>query len=158
VGPCRTAALRAAERAGIDRRQAGMRARAVRQLHRARRRSARTILHAAGERRRGAPDHHRGGPWHGFEARPTSSRVHRRAGGPVRLLHERHADERQSAAGQDTTSHRGPGQAGARWQSVPMRGLHKNPPRGPSRVARVTDVNSQLPTSNSQAAQLEEIG
>ena len=39
------------------------------------------------------------------QTRPAAGRIHRRTGGAVRLLHERHDHERQGAAARDAAAH-----------------------------------------------------
>src|SRR5579862_1751208 len=51
----------------------------------------------------------------------------------MRLLHQRHGDGREGAAGEDAAPHRGAGEGRARRHSLPLRHAHAHPARGSAR-------------------------
>src|SRR3954469_9383002 len=134
--PRHAAALRAARPARAERRQVRLRPRPVRRLHGARRRPRRVLLRHAGLRPPGTEDQDRRGPRHRREPRPGAARLHRGAGGAVRLLHRRHDRARPGAprAQPLPVRDRDPAPHGA--QPVPLRLQHAHPARGPSRRRR----------------------
>ncbi len=67
--------------------------------------------------------------------------VHRRAGGAVRLLHQRHGDEHGRAAASHAAADARAGAAGARRQPVPLRLARPRPARGAARGRRDEDLS-----------------
>ncbi len=102
LGPRSAAALRAAQRARPQGRQVRLRPGAVRRLHGAGGRRGGALLRDAGERRRRKIRDHAGRAGLAGASRSRAGRLHRRAGGAVRLLHQRHGDEREGAAARRT--------------------------------------------------------
>ena len=80
------------------------------------------------------------GSGHGSSSSRAASGVHRRAGGAVRLLHERHDHDGQGSARQESASERRRHQAGIGWQSVPLRQPPAGDPRGEARRGRAYTV------------------
>jgi len=64
----------------------------------------------------------------------AAGRVHRRAGGAVRVLHRRHGDGRQGAARPPAPSDGGPGEIRAGRKSLPVRHARPHRTRRPARV------------------------
>src|SRR5690348_10303835 len=51
----------------------------------------------------------------------------------MRLLHQRHGDDREGAPGEDAAPDRGPSEGRARRESLPLRHAHAHPARGAPR-------------------------
>ena len=83
-------------------------------------------------------DHHHRGARHDRQAASAAEGLHRRAGGAVRLLHQRHDHDGQGTARPQAAADRGRRARGARRQSLPLR--HPQPHRrAPSCAPRKRD-------------------
>src|SRR5260221_10473276 len=127
------AALCAAQRSRAQGPALRLRPRAMRLLHRACRRRGGALLHRPGRRGRQPQDRHPRRPRHAREAASRAEGLHRRAGGAVRLLHQRHDHAVGRLPRPDQEPERGPDQAGARRQSLPLRDPCAHPARGEAR-------------------------
>src|SRR5262245_17407989 len=96
----------------------------MRPLHRADRRYPRALLPHVRRAGRRPHDYDTRGARHARAARPCAGCLHCRAGGPVRLLHERHDHGDESAAYPDTASDPRASQARPRWLPMPVRHPH----------------------------------
>src|SRR5688572_4700869 len=105
----------------------------------ARRRGRTRLLHAAGRRGR-ARGHDARRPGARWCAARGAAGVRRHAGRPVRLLLERHGDDRRSAAAQPPPAERRAGARGAVAQPVPLRHAPRDSGGGAARrrTAQVT--------------------
>ena len=78
-------------------------------------------------------DHHARRARHAREAASAAAGVHRRAGGAVRLLHQRHDHEREGAARSKSEAERGRGARRRSRQSLPLRHPQPDRQRRPAR-------------------------
>src|SRR5215467_8066877 len=124
------AALRAAQRSRTQRREVRLWARPVRRLHGVAGRQAGALVCHPDRLARPIRGHNAGGPRYGGQAASAAASLHGRAGGPMRLLHQRHDRVGEGTARPESASH---GSAGARRplrQSVPLRHPWPHHPRG----------------------------
>src|SRR5206468_6754964 len=70
----------------------------------------------------------------GCHARRRAAGLHRRAGGAMRLLHQRLGDDRGAAPARQPESERHGHPQGARGTQVPLRHAHEHPSRGEARA------------------------
>src|SRR5262249_36148343 len=115
--------------------------RPVRGVHRPRRRSRRTVVRHAGVL--GPPTRDdAGGPRNAGAPPSTSAGVHRRAGRPVRLLHQRHDHERRGASEAEGEAERVRDSIGARRKPLPLRNSPESPARHPAGGAGMTPMTA----------------
>src|SRR5215218_9445524 len=113
-----------APRPGPDRHPRGLRARRLRGLHGARRRSADALVPAVRRRGRRGRDHHRRGlPRPRRRPRPGPAGLPGLPRAPVRLLHPRVRDHRDRLAARPPRPDRGGGPPGHRRQPLPLHRL-----------------------------------
>src|SRR6267143_3952196 len=79
---------------------------------------------------------------HGRWVASSSRRLSRRAGGPMRILHERHPNRRRCALGEKPQADRERGADGARPQPVPLRLAQPHGARGVARGGRNRAMNT----------------
>src|SRR5262252_9431433 len=106
-----------------------LRARAVRLLHGAAGRRADKVVRETGLERRRQVRRNRRGPRHARAAASAAAGAARRAGGPVRLLPERHSHFRKSAARPQSEPDPGRDRAGPRRQHLSLRQPQPHPAR-----------------------------
>ena len=92
-------------------------------------RSCVTPISALGEER----DHHHRRPRHDRQAASAAAGLHRRAGGAVRLLHQRHDHVGEGTARPQSAAERAGRARGARRQSLPLRHPQPHHSRGAAR-------------------------
>src|SRR6185369_10037295 len=134
--PGDAAPLRAARSPAAERSQVRLRPRPVRRVHRAGRWTGGVLVRDAGLDPRRAAHHHARGAGYAREARPRAARLHRRAGGAVRLLHPRDDDAGAGAARAYAPSHERRDPQAHERKSLPLRHPHADPARGRARCAR----------------------
>src|SRR5206468_2150279 len=113
----------------------------VRCLHRPHRRSRRALVCDAGVHGPRARDDARG-PGHPRASPSTPAGIHRRAGCPVRVLHQRHDHDSRGAAEAESEAERVRGSLGARWKPLPLRHPHANPARDPPGRSSMTPTTA----------------
>src|SRR5208282_4291555 len=130
------AALCAAQRSGVERGQIRLRTRSMRSLHSIARRPGGALVRHRDRLDRRRRDHHDRGPRHRRQAAPAVAGLHRRAGRPVRLLHQRHDHDGEGSARSEPASDGSRGARGAGAESVPVRHARPHHPRGAARGAK----------------------
>src|SRR5215468_676944 len=128
-GPRHAAALCAARRSETQRRQIRLRARSVRGLDRHRRRQGRAVLRHAIGSARGQESHDPGRTGHDRDACADPARLHRGAGGAMRLLHRRDHDAGTGPVAAEFQTDGCGDQGRARAQSVPLWHAYAHPAR-----------------------------
>src|SRR5262249_12995790 len=119
--PRHAPALRLAQRSRAERPEVRLRARSVWCLHRVSRRQAGALVRDDGGERRHEPHHDDRRPGQPGATSSATTRVHRGAGLPVRLLRQRDGDDREGAARPQPAAERARHQGGAQRPPLSLR-------------------------------------
>src|ERR1700687_4685690 len=108
----------------------------MRRLHGSHRRARGALVRDPDRLDRRSPHHHDRRPRHPRQTASAAARLHRGAGGAMRLLHQRHDHGGERNPRPHSAAERAAGARGSRRQSVPLRHPRPHHPRSAPRGAR----------------------
>src|SRR5258706_546088 len=140
------ASVRIAQRTGFERTSIRLWSGAMRGLYRAHRREGHALMRLPGRQRRQREDYNPRRPRELGASASVAAGFHRRAGGPVRLLHQRHDHAGKGLAGCKPAPDRRRDQGRAGGQSLPLRNAYPDRARCEAcRANRIKETTMQNP-------------